>query len=351
MVRLVAAVVAALACTPAVAAAASTCSARSYAIAPLQSNTFYIDVASKYLGSYVGYSVKNATGTSRSELWLRLENFSGGRIAPATGAAQTSPVPLGSVASGSSTPSYAYLTASASTTTAQSHDVVLYSGQPGAGGSEVCRETQTISSVQDVIKAAANKVTSASGPSTAALGSTFTITVNGATGQIGSGIASDPGVIRFSPAVAAAWPSDAFRLIGVAHRVPAEAPAIGDLLSLSNMSGADRAYTVTYTFQVVGPTTAPTPIVPVQNIASGTQVKHTDPGSFATLAPIPLVTSTATITVAAGGTAPYAAGTRVPLSATVANTGTTAVSLDEVTIRLPSTSSSPMTTSPAAPPR
>jgi len=337
LVRLAAAAVAALACAPSVASAASTCAARGYAITPLQSNTFYIDVASRYLGSYVGYGVRNSTGASRSELWLRLESFSGGRIAPATGAAETSPVPLGTVASGASTPSYAYLTASAATTAAQSHDVVLYSGRPGAGGTEVCRETQTISSVQDVIKAAANKVTSASGPSTAALGSTFTITVNGATGQIGSGIAADPGVIRFSPAVAAGWPSDAFRLIGVSHRVPADAPPAGDLLSLSNMSGADRPYTVTYTFRVVGPTSAPTPIVPVQNIASGTQVKHTDPGSFATLAPIPVVTSTATIAVAAGGTAPYPSGTRVPLSATITNTGSSPVSLDEVTLRLPAT--------------
>ena len=143
LVRLVAAIVAALACTPAVAAAASTCSARSYAIAPLQSNTFYVDVASKYLGSYVGYRVTNSTGISRSELWLRLENFSGGRIAPATGAAETSPVPLGSVASGSSTPSYAYLTASASTTAAQSHDAVLYSGRPGAGGTTSGKRLRT----------------------------------------------------------------------------------------------------------------------------------------------------------------------------------------------------------------
>ena len=154
LVRLAAAAVAALACAPSVASAASTCAARGYAITPLQSNTFYIDVASRYLGSYVGYGVRNSTGASRSELWLRLESFSGWRIAPATGAAETSPVPLGTVASGASTPSYAYLTASAATTAAQSHDVVLYSGRPGAGGTEVCRETQTISSVQDVIKAA-----------------------------------------------------------------------------------------------------------------------------------------------------------------------------------------------------
>jgi hypothetical protein len=259
--------------------AASTCAAAHYALAPLQSNVFYIDSATSYLGSYVGYRATNSTGSTQSALWLRLESFSGGQVRPATGAATTSPVPLSALASGASAPTYAYLKAAAATSSATTFDAVLYNGRPGSGAAELCRETQTVTSVQDVIKAAANKVVSVSGPSTATLGGTFTLTVNGSTGTIGAGIASDPGVVRFSPAVAASWPSDSFRLVDVSHQLPLGAAAMADLLSRSSMSGPDRDYAVTYTFRVVGPTTNATPIVPVQNIASGTQVKHTDPAA------------------------------------------------------------------------
>jgi CshA-type fibril repeat protein len=315
--------------------AASTCAAAHYALAPLQSNVFYIDTATSYLGSYVGYRATNSTGSTQSALWLRLESFSGGQVRPATGAATTSPVPLSALAGGASAPTYAYLKAAAATSSATTFDVVLYNGRPGSGGAELCRETQTMTSVQDVIKAAANKVLSASGPSSATLGGTITLTVNGSTGTIGAGIASDPGVVRFSPAVAAAWPSDSFRLVDVSHQLPLGGAAMTDILSRSNMSGPNQDYTVTYTFRVVGPTTSATPIVPVQNIASGTQVKHTDPGSFGSLAPIPLVTSATTVSVAAGGTAPYAAGATVPLTVAVANAGTGSISLDEVRATLP----------------
>lgn len=333
--RLLLAVFAFLVAAPA-AQAASTCTAANYAVAPLQSNVFYVDTATSYLGSYVGYKVTNSTGSTKSTLWLRLENFAGGQVRPATGAATTGSVPLGSLAAGAATSSYAYLKAAAATTSATTYDAVLYTGRPGSGGAEVCRETQTVTSVQDVIKAAANKVLSASGPSAATLGGTFTLTVNGSTGTIGAGIAADPGVVRFSPAVAASWPSDAFRLVGVTHQLPLGALPSPDVLSRSNLSGADRDYTVTYTFRVVGPTTSATPIVPVQNIASGTQVKHTDPGSFSSLSPIPVVTSDATLSVAGGAGAPYTPGATVPLSVTVSNAGAGAMTLDEIRATIPS---------------
>src|SRR4051794_32824355 len=278
--------------------ASSTCSAANDGVAPLQSTVFYIDTASSYLGSYVGFRVSNNTGASQPALWMQLENFSGGQVRPATGAS-TSPGAFPAIANGATPSRYAYLKAVAATPSATTYDVVLYDAKPGAGGKEICRETQTLTSVQEVIKAAANKVTGATGPSSATLGGTFQLTVNGDTGTIGAGIASDPGVIRFSPAVAASWPSDAFRLVGVTHTVPLGGMPRADVLADSNMSGGAMPYTVTYTFRVVGPTNSPTPIMPVQNIASGTQVKHTDPGSFSALAPIPVVTSTATVGVAA----------------------------------------------------
>src|SRR3954470_11419271 len=301
--------VAALALTPAAAHAASTCAAQNVAVTPLQSSVFYVDTTSSYLGSYVGYRVTNTSGAARNSLWLRLQGFTGGVIAPANGSTATSPVPVGALGAGAAAPVYAFLKAATSTTTAQSHDVVVYSGRPGSGGAELCRETQTIGSVQQVIKAAANKVTSASlSAATAELGGSFHLTVSGASGTIGQGIASDPGVVRFSPAVAASWPSAAFRLVGVSHELPLGGAPVADLLSRSSMSGANQDYSVTYTFRVVGATTSSTPVVPVSNIASGTQVKHTDPGTFRPLAPIPPVPRNPPMSVPGGGGSPYTSG-------------------------------------------
>ena len=141
---------------------------------------------------------------------------------PADGGSVTPALPLADLAGGASTPAYSYLKASAATTAAQGHDVVVYDGRPGSGATEVCRQTQSMVAVEDVIKAAANKVNGASlSTASATLGSTFDLTVSGETGTIGAGTANDPGVVRFSPAVAAGWPASAFRLVSVSHKLPA----------------------------------------------------------------------------------------------------------------------------------
>jgi CshA-type fibril repeat protein len=315
-------------------ASAATCASQSLTVTPLQSSVFYIDAAQNYLGSYVGYRVANTGTSTRSKLWMRLESFTG-NVKPADGNATTAPLSLDPIAASASTPAYAYLKAPAATTMAQTHQVVLYDGRPGSGGTELCRETETFAAVSDVIKAAANKVDSASFGGGPELGGTFSITVAGHTGTIGSGPSNDSGVVRFSPAVAANWPSSAFRLVSVTHRLPDSGTAIADWLWRGNLTFGDTPYTVAYTFRVVGPTTTTTPLVPVQNIASGTQVKHTDPGTLGSLAPVPPVTSDATIAVDAPSAGPYSSGQTVPLSATVTNAGSGSIAVDELVATLP----------------
>jgi hypothetical protein len=129
--------------TPAL--AASTCAAQQLAVSPLQTNVFYIDTDVNYLGSYVGYRVSNTGAGARSDLWVRLESFTG-NVQPATGGAATRAIPVDPLAAGAGRPTYAYLKAAGPTAVAQTHDVVLYAGRPDAGGVEVCRETQTLAS-------------------------------------------------------------------------------------------------------------------------------------------------------------------------------------------------------------
>jgi CshA-type fibril repeat protein len=316
--------------------AASTCGAQQLTVTPLQSNVFYIDAAVSYVGSYVGYRVTDTGSGARSGLWVRLESFTGGVVRPPAAATMTKAVPLASLVAGASTPTYAYLVAAAASSTVQKHDVVVYDSAPASGGSELCRETQTIASVSDVIKAAANKVTSGSvSPSTVSLGGTFQLSVTGSTGTVGAGPAGDPGIVRFSPAVASDWPSSSFRLVSVSDAIPLGGAATADVLSRSGMSAGDQPYSVTYTFRVVGSTSVATPVVPVQNIASGTQVKHTDPGSLASVQSIPIVTSSAVLAVGATTAGPYVTGVQVPLGATLTNSGSSAVMVDELDLTLP----------------
>ena len=73
----------ALSSLPAAAAAAPIpCSTANIAVTPLQSNVFYVDTTSNYLGSYVGYKSGNSGSFDRSGLWARLENFTGSVITP-----------------------------------------------------------------------------------------------------------------------------------------------------------------------------------------------------------------------------------------------------------------------------
>lgn len=319
------------------AAQAATCASQGLAITPLQSPVFYVDVAQGYLGSYVGYRVQNTGGVPQDGLWLTLESFTGGVVGPAAGGPTTAPRPLDDLASGAATPAYAYLKGTGPTTADQAHDVVVSQGRPGSGGVEVCREHQVITDVEGVLKAAANKVTGAVRTGSPSLGGTFRVTVTGETGTMGAGQANDPGVVRFSPAVAADWPASSFRLVDVEHQLPASGSVFDDVLWRGGLDSlGNTPYTVAYTFRVVGPTATPTPLVPVQNIASGTQVKHTDPGTLAALAPIPVVTSEASMVVAAGAPGPYQPGDAVPLTATATNAGSGPIELDELLVTLPS---------------
>src|SRR5205814_479020 len=62
-------------------------------------------------------------------------------------------------------------------------------------------------------------------------------------------------------------------------------------LFVSGLSSNNYCYTATYTFVAIGATTAPTSVSPVNYISSGMQIKHTDTGDLATLAPLTLTTN------------------------------------------------------------
>jgi large repetitive protein len=325
--------------SPALAAPAPVCGASgSPAVTALANPIFYIDTSSGLDATYAGYTVRAGTA-AEDGLWLRLSGFTGGSVALAPDQPET--VALPDIAANSSATSYLLLRASASTATPQTHTISLFRGHP-SGGDEVCTRTFTYNGVAETIKALANKVTSVVSdvPATAEIGDVVNVTVTGNTGTLGAGPANDPGILSYAPNALSSFPAGAWRLEQTRMTISPDgvAPAVTyvDRLFLSGASGPNRPYTAVYRFRAIGPSSGGTGVAPVQYIASGTQVKHTDIGGGA-IGSLPAVsqlgkltltkTATATVLTAAGGTVGYTVG--------ITNVSTTAGRLDRLVDTLP----------------
>ena len=224
---------------------------------------------------------------------------------------------------------YAYLTASAVSASAQTFTVEVWNGSrtrrvPAAP----CTATDGFSSVADVISANANKITSISVSNAApSIGSSFDVTAIGDTGTIGAGPANDKsggnGPFSMAPAMDDSWPADAFSLSGV--QVAIGGATVRDKLRIYPDGAAAGAYTATYKFTVRGTTGGATTVLPVQNIASGTQVKYTGsyPGTATQIA-VPTISASLTKTAVSLVGPPY----HVSYQVVVANTATAPVVLD-----------------------
>jgi uncharacterized repeat protein (TIGR01451 family) len=336
------------AAAPAAAAGTPACGAEGTpAVVALHNPRFYVDtsLATPLLASYAGYSVR-AGESSRAGLWLQLSGFDDGgvpdlvRLAPDQPAAQ----PLPSLPSGGSSTQYLLMQAAGLTSTPQTHDVTVWQGRPGSGQA-LCRRSFTYSGVHDTIKALANKVTSISGngpQGAASLGDAVTVTVQGDTGTLGAGPADDPGVLDYTPAALAGFPAAAWRLerteleLGGATHV--------DRLYLSGASGGNRSYTARYVFRAIGPSAATTALRPIQYIASGTQVKHTDIGgthlySLPSVSPIARTTLAKSVVSPANRLLPVGTSSGASYVATyelvLSNEGASAATVDALTDTLP----------------
>ncbi|MEP1059936.1 MULTISPECIES: DUF7507 domain-containing protein [Cyanophyceae] len=318
------------------AARAASCSAGT--ITRISSpDKFYVDTGAAPspipTGMYVGYKITNTSGAAYSDLWVKLENFSGGIIGLATN--EDGIAHVGPLASGASTTVYAYLNATgapAGNSAAQTHTVSLYSTRPDLATASVCGDPFSLVTEQ-TIKALANKITTVvSGPTPAALGGIVTETINGNTGTIGSA-----GIFAFTPASNPTWPANAYQLVNTQIVLSGgNTGTYTNLLYLSGLRGQDTAYTITYTYVAVGTTATPTNVTPVSYLSSGTQIKHNDTGDNVALPPIQPTVNTTTLSKSASpATLPI--GGIVTYTVTLNNTSTnSSVTLDDIVDRLPS---------------
>jgi outer membrane protein OmpA-like peptidoglycan-associated protein len=328
------------------AALAVTCSSSGVTVAPLHGTRFYTDSGSSLSSGYTGVSV--ASSTARANVWVGVSAFTGGVLG--LNANQPAAIPLGDVAANTSVPAYFFMTASPMTDSAvaQNFTVTLYQGDPAHGGTTLCSYADGYSKgVYDTIKAAANKVQDVTGDSIAAsvstsspvIGGTITLTVEGTTGTLGSGPDGTPFIYE-TPTTLPSWPAGAFRLVGTTLTLsPGTASAVTytNQLEISDASwSAAKDYIAKYTFRITGTTSTSTSAYPIQEISSGTQVKHTDPGSFAASIPaIPPATNPLTLTQTASTATLPASGGTVDYTLTLASSSTTSSTVDQLLDTMP----------------
>ena len=88
---------------------------------------FFTGLSDGYNSNYIGYSIKNGSA-AKSNLYVKLENFAGGQVRLATN--QPASQPSGPVAANGSVTTFFFATATAVPTVSQTHDVVLFDGNP-----------------------------------------------------------------------------------------------------------------------------------------------------------------------------------------------------------------------------
>ncbi|WP_435746387.1 Ig-like domain-containing protein [Nocardioides sp. SYSU DS0663] len=321
-----------------VSAAVPACAAAGISVESLGGPNFYIDSANsnEFRSSYTGYRVTNSTGGAIKDMWVSLTGFTGGSLALASG--QPSAQRLGSLTPGARQSLFWYLTAAGASTVPQQHTVTVFERNPALSNAvPLCTTTDGFDAVATTIAANANKVTgvtlSGGAPT---LGSLFTVTVTGDTGTIGSGVAGDYQSFWMSPAVTESWPASSLKLVGTSLTIAPDdnlvATTFTDLLRLANLGSSNRPYTATYTFRAVGFTGTATTVKPVQEIASGTQVKHT--GSYpASIPAIEPAVNTATLDLDGSVTRSGSEPATVSLTATL--TGTAGATLDSFVLTPP----------------
>jgi hypothetical protein len=351
-----------LAVAPPAEAATAVCNAaveqNGITVSPSHSTVFYVDSASSQRmdASYLGYVVSSTT--ARSDLWVSVGGFAGGSVVLADPADAVRS--LGSLSASASQTAYFLVKATTPSSRAQTHTVTVHSGMPGlASSTELATCSFSFAQVKETIKANANKVsavtTSPASTAGLSLGQTFTVTVEGDTGLIGEGTSSpDRDMMWLSPAARSSWPAGSIRLESTRIRLGstlAEARActsestcqFSNVLLLKNLktlansikrNARSLSYVATYTFRVVGATSTAVPIIPVAQVSSGIQIKHTTipATALASLSTDDIVVNArATKTVSTTVTVtPDPLSTTLHYTLAVANLGSTAITIDRL---------------------
>ena len=332
----------ALPATPA--AAGAECATNGITVTSLNPPMFYTDIRKGLNSGYAGYQVTSAD--ARKNLWIELSTFTGGQLGLNT--SQPAALPLGNLTAGKSVPSFSFLTATAVSSVAQNHVVKVYAGRPGAAGSALlCSGTGGFAGVQDTIEAGTNNVVDTNSDlqavylstTTPQLGQAITVRIEGKTGQIGAGSTIDPNGLYMTPTALSSWPASAFRLTGTSLTIPpadlAAPQTFVNILRRGNLGSDPRNYEASYTFTATGSTSSSTQLFPIQQIASGTQVKHTNLADLEAIPMISPVENPLRVSLTPSSTSLPSTGGTVTYTATLTSTSAVTSQVDELVFTLP----------------
>jgi len=347
-------------------AALATCAAGSAAqnsitVEPSHPTVMYIDsgMNPRVDAAYIGYRISNRTGSTIKGYWASFDNFTGGVVSLANPLDKFLDIP--EIANNETKTVYVLVKATGSTRSIQAHDFKIFNEYPSASTAQnkyACNFGFT--KVAETIKAAANKPTStAITGSLTTIGATFEVKSIGATGTIGAGNPDVGRILWFTPAAYSTFPTRAFRLESVVLKVSdnknltsgdmrvynertfvktTTTPDSGsEVFTLDTLVGK-RFYENTYKFRIID--AASTSIVPIAQISSGTQIKHSVVEANGTVsvnasaATIPAtISKTLESTNYAGfptvniGINPYI---EVPYKITLSTTSTTPINADKI---------------------
>jgi uncharacterized repeat protein (TIGR01451 family) len=311
-------------------------------IMPKFSNIFYMDddASPNIRGMYIAYQITN-DGTARDDVWAKINVPAFGSSANITlGQNEDGVVQLGPMAANETKTAFFYLHTpvnmggqNGNLPISDSHNLTVYDTRPNQPGANIIDSTSfSFVELQDTTEASANKVTNVvTGPNPAELGGVITMTVTGETGTIGSGKE-----MAFSPATYSDWPGNAFELFDTKIQFAATGAVYNNTLSFTYTNTTASQYTATYKFRAVNTTSQPSTVSPVGEIQSGTQIKHTSSGNFATFAKIQPPVNYVTLTKLASSSQLTNGGT-VTYTLRLNNTGSTDVVVQEMRDTLPTT--------------
>ena len=322
-------------------------------------------ISPKVDAAYVGYRISNKTGATLKGYWASIDNFSGGVITLANPLDKY--VALPEIANNETKTVYFLVKASVSTKTSQAHDFKVWNEYPGAATVENKYGCNfAFSEVAETIKASANKPSSTTVSTVGAIGTTFTVTSEGGSGTIGAGKTGVGRILWFTPSAYSNFPTRAFRLESVVLKIGTksnfqtnsgeevrffkertfvktntvaddDASFSGEVLTADNLNGK-RFYSNIYTFRVIDAATAS--IVPMAQISSGSQIKHSVVAAAGTASvdssgstlPANIIKSLVSTSYSTFET-PTIGGTRytaVPYKITIRGTTSTAITADQI---------------------
>ncbi|HET9653568.1 MAG TPA: hypothetical protein VFP36_15320, partial [Usitatibacter sp.] len=311
-----------------------------FTISRTSSATFYTDtsVTPNIVCNYESFSI--ASSSAVTDAWARASSFTG---VLALGGNDDGIQNLGAFSAGQTKYAFFYVCSNfTGGTSSGGFDVAVYDRNPTIAGASTLGGPNTFSFTVDntLIQAGTNQVTTIfAGPNPATIGGIVTMTVEGDTGTIGNAPGPN-GPLSFTPAAFTSWRADAYELFAsnISFSGGNSGSYDNQLAIPSLASGSTTHYVATYYFRAMGGTTSTTELSPLVDIASGTQMKHTDTtkGAYGSgLLPIePASNSLLLAKLVSAATLPAQGGT-VTYTLRLTNSGGSPASIDDFVDTLP----------------